>query len=472
MVRSAMRNLLASVPASIRAGPAPSRTRARLVPRPGSSLLFISLLIVAACSSSDQLTAPRTKPAFALSDAGSAFAFTPLAFLGDAAPGGGTFINDFEPYGLNDLGEISFGADLSGGPPSPFGPNEGIFVARGGQISQIARFGQAAPGGGTFGPFFLGTTPINAVGEVAFVFQLNPVTPAVGTNAGLYRFSPTTNAVTPVVVPGSTPIPAGGVFAGVFFDPSLNNGGDIAFTGLVPTGFGFGVFRADRQANISDVASPGDAAPGGTFDFAAFASINDGGDVAFHAHLAEDPSPAVSVYLRNAATGTIQSIAHQGEAAPGGGTYRQAFGPVINSRGQVVFVGQLTGVAGSGLFLHSDGATVPIARPGDPMPGGGNLVFAFGTSVFLHVNGTGEVAFLARLSTGNFGLYVSSLGVLRLVAGTGTVIPGAGTIVAGSFIPGGAINERGELPFTATVQNASGQVRVVLVLATPSPPAA
>jgi hypothetical protein len=467
MVRSAMRNLLPSAPASLRDGAARSLSRARLMPRPGSSLLFVSLLIVAACSSSDQLTAPRTRPAFAGSDAGSAFAFTPLAFLGDPAPGGGTFINDFELSGLTDRGEISFGADLSvGGAPPPPGTNEGIFVARGGQISQIARFGQAAPGGGTFGPFFLGTTPINAAGEVAFVFQLNPVTPAFGTDAGLYRFSPTTNAVTPVVVPGSTPIPAGGVFAGVFFSPSLNNGGDIAFTGLVPTGFGLGVFRADRQANISNVASPGDPAPGGTFDFAAEGSINDGGDVAFHAHLAGEPG-FLSVYVKKAATGQIESIAHQGEAAPGGGTYRQAFGPVINSRGQVTFIGQLSPTT-SGVFLHSDGGTVPIARPGNPMPGGGNLVRAFGSSV----NATGEVAFLARLTTGNFGLYVSSLGVLRLVAGTGTVIPGAGAIVAGSFIPGGAINERGELPFAATVQNSSGQVRVVLVLATPSPPAA
>jgi hypothetical protein len=464
-----MLNLLLSAPAFVRDGAVRSLTRARLLPRPGCSLLVISLFIVAACSSRDLVTAPRTRPAFAMSDAGSAFAFTPLAFLGDAAPGGGAFSNDFEPYGVNNRGELSFGADLNvGGSPPPPGSNEGVFVMRGGELSQLARFGEPAPGGGTFGPFFLGTIPINAAGEVAFVFQLNPVTPALGINAGLYRFSPTTNAVTAVVVPGSTPIPTGGVFAGVDFNPSLNNGGDIAFGGLVPTGEG--VFRADRQGIISNVASPGDRAPGGTFDFAAEASINDGGDVVFHAHLAEDPGPALSVYLRNAATGTIQSIAHHGEAAPGGGTYRQAIGPVINSRGQVAFVGQLSRTT-SGVFLHSDGATVPIARPGDPMPGGGNLVFVFDNSEFLGINATGEVAFHALLTTGDFGLYVSSRGALRLVAGTGTVIPGAGTIVAGSPLTSSSINERGEVLFAAAVQNASGQVRVVLVLATPSPQA-
>ena len=463
MARSAMLPLLQSACSSLSHGVERLLTRERLVARTGCWLLLASLSIVAACSSSDVVTAPRARPAFSVSDAGSPFGFTPLAFLGDPAPGGGNFANDFEPYGLNDRGEASFGADLSVGSPPPPGTNEGIFVARRGQLSQLARFGEPAPGGGTFGIGFLGTVPINAAGEVAFAFLL------AGNNAGLYRFSPTTNAVTAVVVPGSTPIPTGGVFAGVDFDPSLNDGGDIAFAGLVPAGEG--VFRADRQAVISNVASPGDPAPGGTFDFAAAASINNGGDVAFHAHLAEDPLPGVSVYVRNAATGTIQSIAHQGEAAPGGGTYRRAFGPVINSRGQIVFGAQLTGVPGSGLFLHSDGATVPIARPGDPMPGGGNLVGVLGGSEFHHVNATGEVAFLALLTTGDFGLYVSSFGALRLVAGTRTVIPGAGTIVAASFMPPSQINERGELIFAPTVQNDNGQVRGVLVLATPSPPA-
>lgn len=467
MIRSRMNNLLPSAPSSLWDGAQRSLTRQRLVPRTRCWLLFAPLLFVAGCSSSDQITAPRARPEFAVSDAARPFAFTPVAFLGDPAPGGGNFDTDFEPYGLNDRGEASFVAEVSvRGAPTSFGTNEGIFVARGGAISQIARFGQPAPGGGTFGPFELGSTPINDAGEVAFAFQL------VGTNAGLYRFSPSTNAVTAVVVPGSTSIPGGGVFAGVDFNPSLNNGGGIAFTGLVPAGSGRGVFKADRQGHISDVASPGDPAPGGgTFDFAALGAINGGGDVAFHAHLAGEPG-FVSVYLKQAATGQIQSIAHQGEAAPGGGTYVLAAGPVINSRGQVAFIGLLTlSPPTGGLFLRSDGAVVPIARPGDPMPGGGTLVRVFGSSAFLHLNNAGEVSFVARLNTGDFGLYVSSRGVLQLVARIGTVIPGAGTIVA-PFFSGGAINEQGRVLFTAQVRDASGRVRRVLVLATPSPQAA
>ena len=52
------------------------------------------------------------------------YVFTPIAFLGDPAPGpeGGTFINDFEPSAINNKGEVLFGADASTG-------GEGIFLA-------------------------------------------------------------------------------------------------------------------------------------------------------------------------------------------------------------------------------------------------------------------------------------------------------------------------------------------------------
>ena len=46
--------------------------------------------------------------------------------------------------------------------------------------------------------------------------------------------------------------------------------------------------------------------------------------------------------MREAATGAIQSIAHQGDPAPGGESYRLAFGAVVNNRGDIVFIGDLT----------------------------------------------------------------------------------------------------------------------------------
>ena len=48
---------------------------------------------------------------------------------------------------------------------------------------------------------------------------------------------------------------------------------------------------------------------------------------------------AVLPIMRKQRSGQIISIAHQGDAAPGGGVFRHAWGPIVNNSGQVLFVG-------------------------------------------------------------------------------------------------------------------------------------
>ena len=48
-------------------------------------------------------------------------------------------------------------------------------------------------------------------------------------------------------------------FAGVFFDPSLNRLGSIAFTGVLTGDNNRGVFTVDRGGDITDVAVDRDA---------------------------------------------------------------------------------------------------------------------------------------------------------------------------------------------------------------------
>src|SRR5207253_640639 len=115
--------------------------------------------------------------------------------------------------------------------------------------------------------------------------------------------------------------------------------------------FGEGIFLADRHDHIFKVVAPGDPAPGGhIFDFTYDPWINDGGAVAFGGHVSGDaciqlfgPGPfcALSTYVKHAGTGVIESIAHQGDPAPGGGTYQWAWGPVMNNSGDIVFMGGL-----------------------------------------------------------------------------------------------------------------------------------
>src|SRR5258708_7252523 len=96
------------------------------------------------------------------------YTFKAITTIGSPAPGGGVFGNDFEPTGLNNRGQLAFTAE----PDAPF--EEGIFLAGSGGIQQIMRFGQSAPGGGTFSAAELGVIGLNDVGDGAFAFSLVP----------------------------------------------------------------------------------------------------------------------------------------------------------------------------------------------------------------------------------------------------------------------------------------------------------
>jgi hypothetical protein len=252
------------------------------------------------------------------------------------------------------------------------------------------------------------------------------------------------------------------------------------------------LFKADAAGNITAVVRPGDAAPGGgVFDAARAGTINNAGDIAFSGHNASLPCIDVgdpffcgeSVYLRDAATGTIVKVAQQGDPAPGGKTYRLAFDDRINARGDVAFIGDVSpGDAlrvdvGYYLYNRVDGSTTVIAQPGDPMPGGGHFVSPIRYQVGnLDLNNRGDVTFGAVLDTDangdgqpDTGVYQWSNGTVSLIARSGTTIPGAGTIgqmgppEEGNWGSGALSNEKGQVFFQATLTDGTG----VLLVATP-----
>jgi hypothetical protein len=440
------------------------------------------------------------------------YTFTRLATVPGPVPGQTTemFDLDFEPHSINAAGNVAFAADLKA---SGTDIGEGVFAIRSGQLLQIMRPGEAAPGGGTFlsteESGVLGMTPLNNPGDGAFLYILNtwdPNTP-IGLNAGLYRFSLTIPKPSAVVVPGVTPAPTGhpgDTFAGVYFNTALNDRSDLVFAGIAPypqltgnpgfEGLGVGLFMADSLNHIVKIVAPGDPAPGGkVFDDAWQGWPNNRRTIGFEGHVAGDEcinigSPLVcgsSLYKRSAG-GETESIAHQGDPAPGGGTYRQAFGAVVNDQDEIVFTGDLTPAPNAlqtlGLFVNSQGKTSSVARPGDAMPGGGHFVTASQFPYAVRLNNSSQIAFVARLDTdangdniGDTGLYVLAQGKLQLVARTGTSIPGGGTIAHINnplyVSPGGsfffdepAINDRGQIFFEATLAD---QKTGVLLVATP-----
>jgi hypothetical protein len=403
------------------------------------------------------------------------YTYRKIASRGDTAPGGSQFSFDFEPGQINDHGDLDFVADLG-----PTGA-EGVFLFNHRKTSALALPGNSAPGGGTFDGFGFTPAGINDEGEAAFAEALTPFSSPLGINVGLYRYSSEKKTTSVVVLPGVTTVPLAGTLQGVLFGTSINNRGEICFTGLIHTdvhlppgeSIGKGIFVADRAGKIRKIVIPGDIAPfGKTFDFAEVAWINDRGDVGFGAHVQGEEFVLDNVYLSKAPSFQIISIAHQGDPAPGGGTFRHAWGPILNDNHQLLFVGDLTPPPGldvsEGLFLYTyNGFSVPIVRPGDTLPDGKLLT----VSVFVnghHLNNRGEISFLAALDSGD-ALYVKSGHKFRLVAKTGAVIPGVGTIkdfdiTSNARLAGGAINNgRGQVLFYAELVGGGA----ALIVATP-----
>jgi len=159
----------------------------------------------------------------------------------------------------------------------------------------------------------------------------------------------------------------------------------------------------------------------------------------------------------------------------------------MNNRGDIAFNGDLTPAPGAnqsiGVFLYSGGQITAIARPSDPMPGGGALVNASIVGGNVHINNRGDVVFSGVVDTDvdgdgfdDTGLFQWSRGQLSVIARTGTVIPGVGTVdelaspqnvIPPAPIPtttSGAINNNaGQVLFQATLTDGSG----VFLLATP-----
>jgi hypothetical protein len=477
-----------------------------------------ALLAVAACGNAPDALDMSTPSALETEAAGAelvadmtappGYTFSTVMSAEDAVPGGDEAYC-FSADDLNDNGDPVFSALLHTG---PVGAGVAYFRTKNGALELLGRTGESAPGGVTLGSaheWFSGS--LNAAGDTTFSFKIDgaPVSAPHGRSNGLFR-NDRNGVETAILLPDVTLAPNGAPFRGVAMRTSVNNRADIVFSGMIDTsegihlanepyeGLGYGIFQAHRAKKgpphkgnkIKSLVSPGDPAPGGgTFDFAQNPSMNERGDVAFGAHVAGEECRLLghtqaqrifcgeSVYLRDK-HGDIVSIAHQDEPAPGGGTFRLAFGPVLNNDGDIAFIGDLTPAPGMlqtlGVFLHKNGQTVAVARPGAAMPGGGNMVSASGYVTGYDLSDDGEVVFHATLDVddnqdgySDTGVYAWKDGVLRLVVRAGMPFEDQGIVawVAQYYGYGLASNNAGQVVFSLGF--ASGHQ--ALVLATPAP---
>lgn len=167
-------------------------------------------------------------------------ALTPIAVTGDPSPDGDGALNILGTPSINDQGDVSFAATLTG----TLSPS-GLFVdfAASGLVA-VARPGDPAPdGNGTFIGFTTLPLPLNASGEIAFRAGLNGSTGGTADNTGIFVLGNTDRTI---VRKGQPSPDANGEFD-VFDDIGIEDIGSVSFWALIANTAG-GALVDDRGA--------------------------------------------------------------------------------------------------------------------------------------------------------------------------------------------------------------------------------
>lgn len=226
---------------------------------------------------------------------------TELLRKGDPVPGGNGFFEDFFfPVGPNESGQVAFIASISGSSGGE-DDNEGVYLASDGEIIELAREGDTAPGGdGSFGDFeFL--TGINGSGEAAFNVMLDGTSGGESDNEALYIASEA--GITELARKGDpAPGGGGGIINSILIPTNPNETGEVAFDASIEGGDeGLSVDSAIFLAGVSGLTKlirVGDSGPGGVGRFQGFllGELNDSGQVIFRSRLFQNKSSVEGLY--------------------------------------------------------------------------------------------------------------------------------------------------------------------------------
>jgi hypothetical protein len=347
--------------------------------------------------------------------AGAGGATTLITETGQIAPGGGSFpfaYLDTDPQ-FNDAGEASFAASFS----RTTGAVAGLYRGTGGALTEIARLGRPAPGGGNYSYFDYGF-PLSSSGEVGFKALLN------NGGSGLYRGNGVT---TTAIVRQGDPSPAGdGSFGSFeFIQPTMNDLGQLAFVGQVNQPGG-GSYRAVYRGSgdvPTEIARTGQPTSGGK-TFAGFSYgpvINSAGQIAFAASLQDFPGdPTFDIALYRADGNALTEVIRRGDPAPdGNGILSDVSAPALNHQGKMAFMAAFDATAGgasddSGLYYFDPAqGVIQVAREGQSFLGSTITVLNFSHSLsHVHpygdeqsgLNNHGQVAYFFRLADGRTGV--------------------------------------------------------------------
>jgi hypothetical protein len=287
-----------------------------------------------------------------------------VAREGDRVPGVGR-LSGFGKHptpALNDAGAVAFAAAVAGGRAV-----EGIFVWSAGRLRAVATTGTPAPGIPSGVVAGVDTPAINAGGDVVFLATIRrgreSIEAILASRGGTLR----------KVVAQGDPAPAGGVFAG-FGPPAVNARGTVAFAAVVEgKSVPGGIFVAVGDRIQMRVGAGEDTPIGGIFaKFSERIALDDGGLVAFHGMLKFAPVEAAIFAVED---GRPRAVSRLGDPAPGGGTIAQ-FGlwPAIGSGGAIAFAASIEGGPAPVAILLADRAGLSrVVAVGDPLPTGDRI---------------------------------------------------------------------------------------------------
>ena len=366
-----------------------------------------------------------------------------IAKQGDPVPTQSAFVFPIA-YSLSSERVLVFGSTFPGG--------TGLFSASKGDASDVKLVAHNSQQFSTEGVIegFFENFEMNAKGDVVFNSDLS------GGHGIVFHKAPgrKLTALVHASFDGTGDIsPDGTPFLGVR-QVSINAKDQYGFAAFTSAQSGIylsdhGVIRLAVDANtpLSDGS--------GTLGTVSSNALNDQGQIAVFAQ--PFPSPN-GIFLMSA--GQLSTVARDGDAAPGGGTYSlgfpdPAYGPSLNSAGSVAFAADLS-TGGRAVFVSSNGAASRIAGPGDAAPGGGSFVSADSP----RVNALGQVAFFGQTSVGGFGAFVFSGGSISKVATSGDAALPSLTF---TYVGAPVMNDLGEIAFGADLSDGT----VATFLATP-----
>ncbi len=381
-----------------------------------------------------------------------------VARAGDAAPDIGVGI-EFRSGGLfpsiNDAGEVAIHGTIIGNGVDDTN-DSALWAGTPGGLQLVARTGTPGPGPGmepgiVFDRFF--STEFNPAGQIAFVARVTGPGINFGNENGLWVGD--ADNVDIVAQTGNTTLGPGlgdGVSFAFFNRLEINPVGDVAFEGTLQ-GVGVdasndrGIWRS-QSGGLELVARNGSAGPGpglgAGVHFESFLTListtgigfNAAGDVAFQAFLTGTGIDATNKHgIWVGEPGSLQLLARSGASGPGPGLgpdidFEGFLDPVLNSAGEVAFLGSVSGPGPEfptvGIFVGTPGdlrlAASTASLGVGPDLGEGVEFLAFD---FPAINSNGHSAFLAELTgpgvddTNNLGIWMDAAGELQMIVRMG-----------------------------------------------------